>query len=145
MSRQPWGEWRVVKYAGRLTPEIDAALRDAPEEMCPRINRALPARRVQVPNDRRYTGAPSEDDDIDDACKTARSIMGERDEAQCAAEHIAYERDEALEALEDCRDALDRLRTLADLLLTELVERTEGAERVKADVMAALADLRGIE
>jgi len=145
MSRQPWGEWRVTKHAGRLTPEIDAALRDAPEEMCPRINRALSARRVQVPSDRWYTGAPSESDDIDDACKTARSISDERDEVQRAARLIADERDEAFVALEDCRDALDRLRTLADLLLTELVERTEGAERVKTDVMAALADLRGIE
>jgi len=141
-DRKPWGEWRIEKYAGRLTPEIDAALRGCPDEMCPRINRAIPVRRAQVPDDRWYTGAPSESDDIDDACKTARLIMNERDETHRAANAIADERDEALLALEDCRDALDRLRTLADLLLAELVERTDDATRIKADVMAALADLR---
>lgn len=109
-----WGRTLADTYRGYLSSENVRRFEDAPDYLCGRIDRATAGKMTELP-------------DTHDDTHVGR-----------VAGQIADERDEAIEALGECRRALADLRFLAERLAKEARDaRTE-----RDDVRDRLADAR---
>ena len=106
-----WGNEFADKYEGYFTSAVDILAREAPDLMCDAIDRAVGSRFSLTKDLTVMTEVPEGlDPEIEAIVET---IAFERDQAMAAAQKMEAERVAMIRVLEECRIALERLRSLS--------------------------------